>query len=104
MVKPPCDLGRTGVLEVDDGIFVAVELGFVKERAGAMQQAGVNEFGVFANALAIKTGEECGGASSVEALVVEEDSDFQWTPQNERPNRPEIPPPKKHSGAFPGAR
>ena len=37
MVEPPRDLGRTGVLEIDDGILVTVEMGFVKERSGAMQ-------------------------------------------------------------------
>src|ERR1700683_3138409 len=77
MVEPPCDLGRTGVLEVDDGIFVAVEMGFVKERSGTMQQAREDELGVFANALAIKAGEERSGAGSVETLVVVKDSDFQ---------------------------
>ena len=81
MVEPPCDLGGTGVFEIDDGIFVPVELGFVEERSGAMQQAGENKVGVFANPLAIKTGEECGGAGSVETLVVVEDSDFQSIPR-----------------------
>jgi hypothetical protein len=77
MVEPPSDFGRTGVLEIDDGIFVAVEMRFIKERSRAMQQAGEDEGGVLANALAVKPGEECGGASSVETLVVVKDSDFQ---------------------------
>src|SRR5271155_5131851 len=77
MVEPPGDLGRTGVLEIDDGIFVAVEMGFVKKRSGAMQQSGEDEVSVFANALAIKAGEERRGAGSVETLVVVEDSNFQ---------------------------
>src|SRR5271165_543288 len=94
MVEPPCDLRRTGVLEVDDGIFVTVELGFVKQRPGAMQQAGEDEVGVGANALAIKTGEERRGTGSVETLVVVEDSDFQSMPQlykNSRRRQGHIP-------------
>ena len=63
MVEPPGDFRRTGVLEVDDGIFVAVEVGFVKKRSGAMQKAGEDEVGIFANPLAVETGEERGGAT-----------------------------------------
>ena len=77
MVKPPSDFGRTGVLEIDDGVFVAVEMRFIKQSSRAMQQAGEDEGGVLANALAIETGEESGGTSAVETLVVVEDSDFQ---------------------------
>jgi hypothetical protein len=81
MVEPPSDFGRTGVLEIDDGIFVAVEMRFIKERSRAMQQAGEDEGGVLANALPIKTREERGGASSVETLVVVENSNFHAAPQ-----------------------
>src|ERR1700680_4271438 len=81
MVEPPRDPGGTGVFEIDDGILVSVEIGFVEERSGAMQEAGEDEVGVFANALAIEAREQGGGASSVEALVVVEDSDFQSVPQ-----------------------
>src|SRR5580700_5222296 len=63
MVEPPGDLGRRRVLEIDDGVFVAIEMGFIKQRSGAVQKAGKDEVGVFANALAIKTGEERGGGS-----------------------------------------
>jgi hypothetical protein len=42
-----------------------------------MQEAGEDEVGVVANALAIKTGEERGRGSAVETLVVIEDSDSQ---------------------------
>ena len=52
-------------------------MGFVKERARAMQEAREDEVGVLANALAIKTGEERSGAGAVETFVVVKDSDFQ---------------------------
>jgi hypothetical protein len=73
MIEPPGDLGRTGVLEIDDSILVAVELLLVEKRARTMDQAGEDEFGVLANALAIKTREQRGGGSSVKAFVVIED-------------------------------
>ena len=44
MIEPPGDLGRTGVLEIDDGVLVAVELLLVEKRAGAMDQSGEFEF------------------------------------------------------------
>jgi len=52
-------------------------MGFVKQRSGAMHQAGKDEVGVFANPLAIETGKERGGGSSIETLIVVEDSDSQ---------------------------
>jgi len=81
MIKPPCDLGRTGILEVDDGIFVAVEIRFVEQRSRAMQKSGEGEVGVFANPLAIKAGEKRCRRSSIETLIVVEDFNFQSTPQ-----------------------
>ena len=43
MIEPPGDFGRAGILEVDDGVFVAIELLFIEQCAGAMQQAGEDE-------------------------------------------------------------
>ena len=37
MVEPPGDLGRTGILEVHDGVFVAIEVSLVEKRARAVQ-------------------------------------------------------------------
>lgn len=77
MIKPPCDFGRTGILEVDDGIFVSVEIRFVEQRSRAMQESGEGKVGVFANPLTIKAGEKRGGGCSIETLVVVEDFYFQ---------------------------
>jgi hypothetical protein len=60
MVKPPCDTGRGGVFEIDDGVFVADKLVFVKERAGAMDEAVVLVTGSGGDALAMKSREERG--------------------------------------------
>ena len=54
MVEPPGDFWRTGILEVDDSVLVAVELIFIEQRSGAVDQAGEDELGVAANAFAIK--------------------------------------------------
>src|SRR5258708_15912802 len=95
MVEPPGDLGRTGVLEIDDGVFIAVKMGFVKEGACAGHESGEYKVGIFANPFAIETGEECGGGSPVETLAVIEDSDFQiHTPvvhESPPPNSPVQP-------------
>ena len=56
MVEPPGDFGRAGVFEVDDGILVAVELIFVEQRPGTVDQAGEDEVGIAANAFAIEAG------------------------------------------------
>jgi hypothetical protein len=77
MIEPPGDFGRAGVFEIYDGIFVAVELILVEERAGPMKQAGVHKLDVAADALSVETGEQGGGAGSVKTLVVIKDSDSQ---------------------------
>jgi len=60
MVEPPGDLGRAGILEVHDGVLVAIELLFIKQGPGAVQQAGENEFDVAANPLPVETREQGG--------------------------------------------
>jgi hypothetical protein len=77
MIEPPRDCRGAGVLEIDDGIFVAVELRFVEERAGAMDEAGELEIDVAADALAVKAREQRGRRSSVKTLVVVKDPDSQ---------------------------
>jgi len=70
MIEPPGKLRRTGILEIDDGVFVAIELDVLEQRPGAMQQPGEGEFGVGANALAVKAGKQCGRGCAVETFVV----------------------------------
>jgi len=60
MVEPPGDVGRTAVLEVDDGILVAIELLLIEQRAGAVDQPGEFEFDVAADALAVEALEQGG--------------------------------------------
>ena len=77
MVEPPGDFGRTGVLEVDDGIFVTVEVPLVEERARPMQQAGELELRIVPNALAVEAREQRSGRGPVKTLVVIKDPNFQ---------------------------
>ena len=73
VIEPPGDFGRTGILEIDDGILVAVELLLVEKRAGTMQQAGVDEIDIAANSLPVESGEQGGRARPVKTLVVIKD-------------------------------
>ncbi len=80
VVEPPGNARRGGVLEVDDGVLVAIELGFVEQAAGAMHQPAEDELGVVANALAIKARKQRRARCPVETLIVEEHPDPQTGP------------------------
>src|SRR5215469_2673209 len=69
VIEPPGDFGRTGVLEIDDGVFVAVKLPLVKESAGAMQQSGELEIDVIADSLPVKTRKQRRRRGAVKTLV-----------------------------------
>src|SRR5208282_5926357 len=73
VIEPPGDFGRTGILEIDDGILVAVELLLVEKSAGAMQQAGVEKVDVAANSFPVETREQGCRARPVKTLVVIKD-------------------------------
>src|SRR5258708_9230920 len=73
VIEPPGDLRRAGILEIDDGILVAVKLLLVKESARAMQQAGIDEVHIAADSFPVETGEQGRRASPVKTLVVIKD-------------------------------
>ena len=73
MVEPPGDARRGRVFEIDDGVFVAGEIVFVEQRAGAMDQPYIFEFGV-ADALPVETRKQRRRTRAVETLIVIEDS------------------------------
>jgi len=78
VIEPPGNLRRGRILEVHDGVFVAGELAFVKQRSGTMDQAVVLVSGVFGDAFAMESRKQRGGAGAVKAFVVIEDPN----PQN----------------------
>src|SRR5207249_4106514 len=61
MIEPPSDLRGSGVFEINDGIFVAIELSLIEKRAGAVHQAAKAKLDVFADALAVKAGKQSRG-------------------------------------------
>jgi hypothetical protein len=96
MIEPPGNFGRTGVLEVDDGVLIAIELLLVEQRPGSVDQAGEDEFGIAANAFAVETGKQRGGTSSVKTFVVIENANSQESPQSH--NR--FPPAENHAAGV----
>ncbi len=79
MVKPPGDLWRSGILEVDDGVLVAIKIGFIEERARAMHQAGELEVHVRPDAFAVEAGKQRGRGRPVKTFAVKKDPDLQKT-------------------------
>ena len=77
MVKPPGNFGRSRILEVDYGVFVAGKVALVEESAGAMDEAVIFVAGAGGDALAVKAREERSRAGSVEAFVVIKDANPQ---------------------------
>ena len=77
VIEPPGDFGRTGILEIDDGIFVAVKLALVEKGARTMQQAGVYEVHIAADSFPVETGEQGGRRSPVKTFVVIKDANSQ---------------------------
>jgi len=96
MVEPPGNFGRTGVFEIDDGVFVAVELILIEQSTGAVDEAGEDEIGVAPNALAVKAGKQRRGRGSVKAFVVIENSYSQEIPQSPTNSRR----PENHAAAW----
>ena len=81
VIEPPGDFGRTGILEIDDGILVAVKLLLVEKRTRTMQQAGVDEVHIAADSFPVEAGEQGCRGSPVKTLVVIKDPYSQiWLP------------------------
>ena len=87
MIEPPAYFGGTGVFKIHDSVFVAIEMGFVEERAGAMQQSGEDEINVLSNALPVETGKQRSRTRSVKTFIVIKNFDFQSMPQSYKSSR-----------------
>ena len=79
MIEPPGHARRSIVLEIDDGILVAIEIGFIEERARAMHQPGELEVHVRPDAFAVEAGKQRGRGRPVKTFAVKKDPDFQKT-------------------------
>jgi hypothetical protein len=73
VIEPPRYAGRRRVLEIDDGVFVALELFLIEKRSGTMHQANVLKFGVLANAFPVKPRKKCSRTGSIKTFVVVKD-------------------------------
>jgi hypothetical protein len=74
MVEPPRDLRRTRIFEIDDCVFVAVELIFVEKSTGTMHEAGKFEFSIVTDPLAVKARKQRRRRSTVKTFVVVKDA------------------------------
>jgi hypothetical protein len=79
MIKPPSNLWGSGILEVDDGILVAIKISFIEERACTMHQAGELEVHFRPYAFAVKAGKQRRRGRPVKTFAVKKDPDFQKT-------------------------
>ena len=75
VVEPPCQPRVRRVLEIHNGVLVAVEHALFKELRGLVGQAGENELGVGMVGILQKPAEKRRGGCAVEAIVVVENSD-----------------------------
>jgi hypothetical protein len=54
VIKPPGYIWGTGILKIDYGVLVAIEILFIEKRAGPVQQPRKNELHVVANSLPVE--------------------------------------------------
>jgi hypothetical protein len=70
MVEPPVEFLGRRILEVNDGVLVAVEHLFVKERAGAVQERRVINVRAIVDLRAVEAREDRRRRHPVEAVAV----------------------------------
>ena len=74
MIEPPGQAGVGRILEIDDGVDIAVEHGGLEQLRGFMGQAGIDEVGAGIEFFSDKTAEEGRRGGAVEAMVVIENA------------------------------
>jgi hypothetical protein len=57
MIEPPGDLGRTGILEIDNRVLIAIELALVEQCTSAVHESGELELGIAADAFGVEARE-----------------------------------------------
>src|SRR5258708_1210458 len=82
MIKPPSQARVGRVLEIDDGVDVAIEIRVFEELRGLVGQPGEREFGVGSEFRFAEAAKESRRCSSVETMIVVENSD----PHRENPS------------------
>src|SRR5690349_3260628 len=79
MVEPPGEPKGIRILEIHDGIFVAVEDAVFERLRGLVRHAGETKVRVRMDALAVETRKDGCGRRAVETFVVEADLDSHLT-------------------------
>jgi hypothetical protein len=58
MIKPPGNSWGARVLEIHNGILIAIKVSLIEQGPGTMQQSRINELAITANPLAIEAGKQ----------------------------------------------
>src|SRR6266540_7056032 len=74
VVEPPGYFGTAAILEIDDGVLVAVKEALIEELRRAVRQSRVHKLGVRVKRPFEETAEVRSRGRSIEAMVVIEDS------------------------------
>src|ERR1700722_467495 len=77
VIEPPGQLRRARILEIHDGVFIAVKRSIFERMRRLVGHARVVKIGVAIYAVAIKAGENRGRRSPVKTLVMETNSNVQ---------------------------
>jgi hypothetical protein len=70
MIKPPGQFFRWCILEIDDGVLVAIKQIHVKEVSGPVQQTAVINFRFRVDAFFVKARESGGRGHAIETVTV----------------------------------
>jgi hypothetical protein len=76
MIEPPGNLRRARIFEINDHIFVAVKQPLLKGLDGTMGHAGITKDRLRINALAVKARKQSGRSRTIEATIVEAETDL----------------------------
>ncbi len=76
MIEPPSETRAGRVLEIHDGVDVAVELRFIEQLGSLVREAGIVELGGGIDLSAEEAAEDRRGTGAVETTIVEKDADF----------------------------
>src|ERR1700735_567576 len=86
MAEPPGKQGRTGILEIHNGVFIAVENTVFERVRGFVRHSGVHKLSVRMDALTVKAGKDRGRGCSIEAFIVKTKANLHFClPSHRRP-------------------
>jgi hypothetical protein len=75
MVEPPGDLGRAAIFEIDDGVLDSLEVRFIEELIGAVEETFVGKLRLRVDVAAEEVAENGCRTGPVKTAIVIEDAD-----------------------------